>query len=435
MLFTSYKESIEWITGRLQLGITPGLERMYEMLERLGNPHLNIRAIHVGGTNGKGSTISFLQNILSAGGYSVGTFTSPYIVNYNEQFSVNGNPILNEDFVQVVSKVKEVVLEVEKLSCGAPTEFEILTAIAFYYFGIYKPQDFVLIEVGLGGELDSTNVITPLISIITSIGYDHMGILGNSLIDIARNKAGIIKEGVPIISTVLQEEAVEEIVRVAEMKKSPFYLLERDFFVEDFKSKEGELFSFCSPSKKFIQLQTSMIGCHQIFNASCALMAIELLQEKKIISISEQVIRKGLLNAKWVGRLEKLSDNPIVLIDGAHNEQGIQSLVETIQNHYVDRKIHVLFSALKDKEVSKMIVQLEPIASILTMTTFDFPRAHTKEELFELSKLYEGNTKIQFESSFQKAISEICKKIEKNDVLLITGSLYFISNVREYLVS
>ncbi|MBP0723894.1 bifunctional folylpolyglutamate synthase/dihydrofolate synthase [Bacillus sp. RG28] len=433
-MFTSYEESIEWITGRLQLGITPGLERMYEMLERLGNPHLKINAIHVGGTNGKGSTISFLQNILSAGGYSVGTFTSPYIVNYNEQFSVNGNPILNEDFVQVVSKVKEVVLEVEKLSCGAPTEFEILTAIAFYYFGIYKPQDFVLIEVGLGGELDSTNVITPLISIITSIGYDHMGILGHTLRDITKNKAGIIKEGVPIISAVTQNEAIEELVKVAKLKKSPTYLLEKEFFVEDFKTKEGELFIFCSPSQKIMHLQTSMIGCHQVFNASCALMAIELLQEKKIISVSEKVIRKGLLNAKWVGRLEKLNDNPIVLIDGAHNDQGIQSLVKTIQQHYGDRKINVLFSALKDKEVSKMIGQLEQIASTLTMTTFDFPRAHTKEELFELSREYEGNTKIQFESSFQKAISDICKKIEKNDVILITGSLYFISNVRKYFV-
>jgi dihydrofolate synthase/folylpolyglutamate synthase len=434
MLLTSYKESIEWITGRLQLGITPGLERMHEMLERLGNPHLKIRAIHVGGTNGKGSTISFLQNILSAGGYSVGTFTSPYIVNYNEQFSVNGNPILNEDFVQVVSKVKEVVLEVEKLSCGAPTEYEILTAIAFYYFGVYNPQDFVLIEVGLGGELDSTNVINPLASIITSIGYDHMGILGNTLSDIARNKAGIIKDGVPIISAVLQEEAVEEIAKVAEMKKSPIYMLEKDFFVEDLKSKDGELFTFSSPSKKLNQLQTSMIGCHQIFNASCALMAIELLQEKKIISISEKVIRKGLLTAKWVGRLEKLNDNPIILIDGAHNEQGIQSLVKTIQQHYGDRKIHVLFSALKDKEVSKMIGLLEQIASSLTMTTFDFPRAHTKEELSEVSKVYEYNKKIQFESSFQKAISTISMKIEKNDIILITGALYFVSNVREYLV-
>jgi len=434
-LFTSYEESIEWITGRLQLGITPGLERMYEMLERLGNPHLKIRAIHVGGTNGKGSTISFLQNILSAGGYSVGTFTSPYIVNYNEQFSVNGNPILNEDFVQVVNKVKEVVLEVEKLSCGAPTEFEILTAISFYYFGIYKPQDFVLIEVGLGGELDSTNVITPLISIITSIGFDHMGILGNTLKDITKNKAGIIKEGVPIISAVTQNEAIEELVKVAKLKESPTYLLEKEFFVEDYRSKEGELFTFCTFSQKIMQLQTSMIGCHQIMNASCALMAIELLQEKEIISISEKVIRKGLLSAKWVGRLEKLHDNPIILIDGAHNEQGIQSLVKTIQQHYGDRKIHVLFSALKDKEVSKMMEQLEQIASTLTMTTFDFPRAHTKEEISELSRVYEANKKIQFESSFQKAISEICKKIEKNDVILITGSLYFISNVREYLVS
>src|SRR5690606_15259339 len=210
-----------------------GLSRMEWMMERLGHPENKIKAIHVAGTNGKGSTVSYLRNILQEAGYKVGTFTSPYIEAFNERISVNGKPISNDEIVSLLQVIKPLAEELEETELGGPTEFEVITAMALYHFGQASDIDFVIMEVGLGGRLDSTNVITPLISVITSIGFDHMNILGDTIEEIAAEKAGIIKRYVPVITAVDQQKAIEVISKKAKEEKSPFYQLGTDFFILD----------------------------------------------------------------------------------------------------------------------------------------------------------------------------------------------------------
>ncbi|MFS0861741.1 bifunctional folylpolyglutamate synthase/dihydrofolate synthase [Fredinandcohnia sp. 179-A 10B2 NHS] len=431
----TYEDALSWIHSRLRLGIKPGLSRMEWMMERLNHPEKKIKAIHVGGTNGKGSTVSYLRNILQQAGYSVGTFTSPYIESFNERISLNGKPIRDEEIVSLLQVIKPLADELEQTDLGGPTEFEVITAMALYYFGTNPEIDFVIMEVGLGGRFDSTNVITPMLSIITSIGYDHMNILGDTLTEIASEKAGIIKEGKPVITAVDQEEAIQVISQKAKQTNSALYQLSKDFFIVDHKpSEQGELFSLKTPNDTYKNLFLSMKGAHQVNNASLAVMAIKLLVLEGVAKISEKELLKGLEETNWVGRFEQISTQPPIIIDGAHNPEGIKSLVDTIKTHLSDKKVHVVFSALKDKKLDNMISQLEEVADSLTFTSFDFPRAASSKDLYESSS---ASDSIRVIENWIEAIEISKNKLSnsENEVLLITGSLYFISNVRHYILS
>jgi dihydrofolate synthase / folylpolyglutamate synthase len=431
-MIRTYNEAVEWIHGRLKFGIKPGLERMEWMMERLGHPERRMKAIHVAGTNGKGSTVCYLRNILQEAGYSVGTFTSPYVEQFNERISVNGVPISDEEIVELVNVIKPLVEEVEQTELGAPTEFEVITAMAMYYFGKMNIQDVVIFETGLGGRFDSTNVIYPLISVITNIGFDHTHILGDTLREIAFEKAGIIKAGVPVITAVEQEEALQVIFEKAKAVKAKAYVLGSDFIIKDHEAIEnGEQFSVDTLFSKYQDLTISMIGSHQVKNAALAVMAADYLRVYYSFIIEEEALRSGLEKAQWIGRFEKVSDKPTIIIDGAHNPEGIDSLVATLKNHYHGRNIHLLFSCLKDKHAQEMIRKLEEIASTITFTSFDFPRAYTGEELWTMSehdnKTYNENWKVALEQAKEDA--------GKNDgVVVVTGSLYFISEVRKSLL-
>lgn len=431
----TYEDALSWIHGRLRLGIKPGLSRMEWMMERLNHPEKKIKAIHVGGTNGKGSTVSYLRNILQRAGYRVGTFTSPYIESFNERISVNGKPISDEEIVSLLQVIKPLADELEETDLGGPTEFEVITAMALYYFGTNLEIDFVIMEVGLGGRFDSTNVITPMLSIITSIGYDHMNILGETLTEIASEKAGIIKEGRPVITAVDQEEAIRVISDKAKQTNSAFYQLKKDFFIVEHKpSEQGELFSLKTPNYTYKNLFLSMKGAHQVNNASLAVMAIRLLVQEGVAKVSEKELLEGLEKTNWIGRFEQISTQPPIIIDGAHNPEGIKSLVDTIKTHLSGKKVHIIFSALKDKKLDNMISQLEEVADSLTFTSFDFPRAASSKDLHKSSSASDSICVI---GNWKEAI-EMCKKQlygRENEVLLITGSLYFISNVRHYILS
>ena len=426
----TYEEAIGWIHSRLKFGIKPGLERMRWMLEELGNPERHIKCVHLAGTNGKGSTLTYMRYMLENAKYKVGTFTSPYIETFNERISVNGTPIADEEITELVKMVKPVVEKLDETDLGEATEFEIITVMAICYFGKVNFCDVVLFETGLGGRFDSTNVIHPVLTIITNIGHDHMHILGNTLGEIAYEKAGIIKSGVPVITGVQDEEALQVIQKVAKENRANLYEMGNHFTALHKQSSEnGEQFDFTCPFASFEDVRIAMKGSHQVGNAALALMAVMYVKTYLSFLIEEEEIRTGLQEAYWVGRFEKLQSNPDIIIDGAHNPEGIESLVKTVKSHYKDKSVIVLFTALGDKQLHNMVGQLETIADEIIFTTFAFDRAISAGELASYAK---KESKLVFEN-WKEAIDTKVEMIGENDVFIITGSLYFISEVRKYI--
>ncbi|MCM2531501.1 bifunctional folylpolyglutamate synthase/dihydrofolate synthase [Neobacillus pocheonensis] len=430
-MFTTYKEALEWIHARLRLGIKPGLKRMEWMMERLGNPEARIKAVHIGGTNGKGSTVTFLRSILQAGGYTVGTFTSPYIEQFNERISVNGKSISDEDLLKLANIIRPLADELEETELGGPTEFEVITAMSFYYFAEVNKVDIVLFEVGLGGRFDSTNIIQPIASIITNIGLDHTNILGNSYEEIAFEKAGIIKEKTPIFTAAKHPGARRVIEEQAEKRQAPLYRLNQEFSITAHRTlANGEMYTLTTEFQIMEQLEISMLGKHQTENAALAVVAAQYLTQNGSIVVTEQAIRSGLKHAYWPGRFEIVSENPLIIIDGAHNDEGITALVDELSTRYADRSLHIVFAALKDKKLDQMISKLDQIASQISFVSFDFPRAAEAKDLFMIST---SQNKIAVEDNWGDYLDEVIKSIEPNSVLVITGSLYFISEVKPYL--
>jgi dihydrofolate synthase/folylpolyglutamate synthase len=430
-MFSSYKEALEWIHARLRLGIKPGLKRMEWMMEKLGNPEANLKAVHIGGTNGKGSTVTFLRSILQAAGYTVGTFTSPYIEQFNERISVNGKSISDEEVLRLANIIRPLADELEETELGGPTEFEVITAMSFYYFAEVNKVNIVLFEVGLGGRFDSTNIIQPIASIITNIGLDHTNILGHSYEEIAFEKAGIIKDRTPIFTAVKQPEALKVIEKQAEKRHAPLSRINQEFSITCNRSLEkGEMFTLKTMLQTIDQLEICMIGKHQTENASLAVIAAQYLNQQGSIVISDQAIRSGLKNAYWPARFEILSENPLIIIDGAHNDEGITALVNELSTRYADRYIHIVFAALKDKKLDQMISKLDDLANQISFVSFDFPRAAEAKDLFALSS---SENKIAVEDGWKAYLNEAIKTMEPNGVLVITGSLYFISEVKPYL--
>ena len=426
----TYEEAVGWIHARLRLGIKPGLQRMHHLLKELGNPHEKLKSVHIGGTNGKGSTVTYLRNILQDAGYTVGTFTSPYFERFNERISVNGIPIPDEELVTLVSLVKPIAEGMADSEWGEPSEFEIITAMSMVYFAETVKPDIVLFEVGLGGRLDSTNVITPLVSVITSIGMDHMNFLGDTIEEISSEKAGIIKDGVPVVSGVTQDAARKVIADAAKEKGSGLYQLGEDFHTERAPAAgRGERFHFIS-SGESSDLEISMMGAHQVQNAAIAVKTAAILQSQGEITVPDAALRNGLKKAYWPGRMEVVSDKPAVILDGAHNPEGIKALAATISERYSQKNVTILFSALKDKELNHMISLLEEAASEICFTTFSFPRVAGADELFDIS----DHPRKKKAGDWQQYLDEKLPVMDDGEVLFITGSLYFLSEVKPVLL-
>ncbi|MCA0171692.1 bifunctional folylpolyglutamate synthase/dihydrofolate synthase [Bacillus sp. RAR_GA_16] len=429
-MFQSYDEAVGWIHSLLNHGIKPGLERMEWMLEQLDHPERRLKTVHVGGTNGKGSTVTYMRTVLEESGYEVGTFTSPYIESFTERIAINGQPINEDDLIALCNRVQPLVEMAAVSPLGSPTEFEVITVIALMYFGTIAYPDLVLMEVGLGGRLDSTNIIHPLVSVITNVGYDHTHILGSDLKQIAYEKAGIIKSGVPLVTTAEKEEVRTLLHETTKAKSTKIYRLNEEFSVVDHKSDdEGEQFSFQSPYRKLDDLHIQMKGDHQVKNAGAALMALEYLRVFYGLHIEQDMVKRGLERATWPGRFEKVGSNPTIIVDGAHNPEGVQSLAQTLQQHYEKTKIHVIFSALGDKDIESMLKPLYPHIHTITFTTFDFPRAISAENLFHRATFSSKS----YEEDWKRAIETTIAQMGANDLLLITGSLYFVSEVRHFL--
>ncbi len=417
----NYLESLYWIHERTKFGIKPGVKRMEWMLEKLNNPQDNIKGIHVGGTNGKGSTVAYLRSALVENNYEVGTFTSPYIETFNERISLNGQPITNDEIVELVSRVKPVseTLELET-ELGNATEFEIITTMMFLCFGEIHPVDFVIIEAGLGIKNDSTNVFNPIISILTSIGLDHTDILGNSYLDIAKDKGDIIKPNTPIIYSVKNEDALKYIRDYAVEQNATPIELDREIVVV---SQDDE-FTYRYKDYELETIILNMLGDHQKENAALAITALIELNEAGIIELDFNKMIDGIENVNWVGRIEQVKDQPLMIIDGAHNNESVEALIDTIKYYYGRDQIDILFSAIKGKPISDMLDKLEEIASKFYVTDFNFPKALAKEEIIENKNI----ENVELVDDYTKFIENY-----NGHGLVITGSLYFISEVKARL--
>lgn len=416
----SYQEGLNWIHERMKFGIKPGVRRMEWMLGRLENPERNINGIHVVGTNGKGSTVSYMRNALNRNGYTVGTFTSPYIETFNERISVDGTPISDDDIVYLVDIVKPVseALEAET-DLGTATEFEIITMMMFVYFGKVRSVDYVVVEAGLGAKNDSTNVFQPIMTVLTSIGLDHTSILGDTLLDIAKDKSGVIKPGVPLVFSVKDDVSRDYIHTVLEENHAKGIELNRDIIMIP---ENGE-FQFQYGSYDFQDIRLGMPGRHQKENASLAIAALIELHERGKAVLDWNLMIQAIEETTWPGRIETINDDPLVILDGAHNNEAVDALVSTIGKQYPDRKITVLFSAIEGKPLATMLEKLEGMAHAFNVTDFDFPKALPKAAIYEKVKHPRRSMVddyIQFIEDFE------------GDLLLVTGSLYFISEIKQY---
>lgn len=412
----TYQEALEWIHSKLKFGIKPGLDRMQWMLHQLDNPQEKVSAIHVVGTNGKGSTTSYLQHIFSLSGYEVGTFTSPYIVDFRERISLNGQMISEEDFLTLIERVQPVVERLsEETTLEAATEFEIITVLMFEYFGNLHPVDIAIIEAGMGGLYDSTNVFKALAVVCPSIGLDHQAVLGQTYVEIAEQKVGVLKNRVPLIYAQEREEVQRVFTEKAKQTKSAIYELGLDFSV----TKTNQAFNYLG--QEYIKdIHLAMLGNHQINNASLAITTA-LLLASKYPKVTAKLIKEGLEQTHWIGRTELLKSN--VMIDGAHNKESIEALVEVAKT-YSDKTIHVLFAAIDTKPVDIMLDLLSKIGTI-QVTTFDYHNA------LPLEKYPKGYDRV---TSWEKWIEQMDLE-SPEDFYLITGSLYFISQVRPMLLS
>ncbi|ELY0461857.1 bifunctional folylpolyglutamate synthase/dihydrofolate synthase [Listeria innocua] len=426
MALKSYQEALDWIHGTLRLGIKPGLARMEYIMEKLNHPEKANKWVHIAGTNGKGSTLTFIRSSLEEAGYKTGTFTSPYIETFNERISVNGIPVSDQMIVDLANRIKPIAEELEKTVYGPPSEFEIITAMMFLCFAEYEPIDIGIIEVGLGGRLDSTNVLTPLISVITTIGMDHMEFLGNSIEQIAGEKAGIIKPGIPVISGVIQKEAQEVIINNAVRNNSNVAWLNKDFFIQN----RGDEITFkTSHGDEIPDITIGLLGIHQLNNAAVAIKVLQYLNTFSSYEINQSAIKQGLKKAFWPGRMELLDVKPFIMLDGAHNPEGVKTFANSIKTYPGHKKIIV--SILKDKNYQEMIALLKTIPDTeILLTTFDYPRAMSDYEVTQIGTI-EG---ISTNPNWKQALDDI-KEIKNDTKFFVTGSLYFISEVRKYLLT
>lgn len=438
--FTTYQEAVNWITELIPFGIKPGLKRMEYMMERLEHPHRRLKFIHVAGTNGKGSTCAYLTQVLIKSGYTVGSFTSPYITKYTDRIQCNGEDIPEEILKDIVNQLKPIADELALTELGAPTSFEITTALALVYFARYAYPDFVVMETGLGGRLDCTNIIFPIVSVITNIGHDHMDILGDTLDQIAIEKAGIIKAGVPVVSSVEQPQLIELLESKARDKQSKLYQLGKDYEYQLDDLRIDQLtFSFTGPFRTINPLVVSLNGEHQVKNAAVAMMTLEVLRQYYAVIIDDENLLAGLVETKWPGRLEMVQKTPRVLIDGAHNPEGAEILAKALTSIYPHEKLHFMMGMLSTKNHSDYLWHILPIVDTLIVSEPNFRKkmdAHLLAELVERLKSSRAKPGLQVivEPNWKEALNKLTELTGHDDLAVVSGTLYLISDVRSWIL-
>lgn len=411
-----------------RFGMVLGLDRMEELLRRLGNPQDDLKVIHVAGTNGKGSVSKYLEEGLSACGYKMGLYTSPYIERFNERIRYDGADISDEDLEYYGQKVVSAAEAMVADGLDSPTEFEVVTAIAFLYFA-GRQADITILEVGLGGIGDSTNVVKhPLASVITSISYDHMAQLGSSLAEIAVNKAGIIKTGCPVIANVPQRDAAKIIARKAYAMGSRLYDISGIHAAVFDETPFSQKVSMELYEKSYSDVEISMVGRHQAENLKTALATLEILRKSGAVKLDREALYEGLKRARQPGRFEVISEDSLVIIDGAHNEAGAQALQETMAQHFAGKKILLVAGILADKEIDSIVKFLTKITDHIIVTEPDNPRKLAAEKLAE--HVADFGAAAEVVSDVEAAVHRAKELADGYDVILFAGSLYLIGDVR-----
>ena len=408
-----------------------GLERMVELLALRGNPHLKLKVIHIGGTNGKGSTIAFLKNMLEKMGLRVGVFSSPYLIHYTDQIAINGESIPEARLESLMADYRLLLEGEHAQALQGTTEFEIITAIAYDYFAS-EQVDVAIMEVGMGGLLDSTNVCQPILTGITTIGLDHVALLGDSLEAIAEQKAGIIKQGVPLVTGHIVPEALAVIDRIAEEKDASRLAYGANYQVSHQKSVvTGEIFDYSSSVRQG-RFQTGLLGLHQIENAGMALALLDSYCQAIGQELTDNaLVAQALEETRWPGRLEVVSREPLMILDGAHNPHAIKALLATLKERFTDYQKEILFTCIKTKALEDMLDLLETLPDTkITLTHFEDSRATDEKVLKELA----DSRNLNYQSWQEFLDQKMTENEEKKTVRIVTGSLYFLSQVRAYLM-
>lgn len=391
----------------------------------LDQPQEKVNAIHVAGTNGKGSTIHYLKSALMSSGYRVGVFTSPSIQGLTGHIFVNDSPIPDKTMIHYVNIIHPLIQQLDE-EYNHPTEFEIMTAVAFLYFA--ESTDIALIETGMGGREDTTNCFQPILSIITNVAWDHTDYLGKTIESIAYHKAGIIKANRPVIAGELDKEAVSVIMDEASEKNAPLYLSSESFQYEiaGITTTSHQTFQWKSASGISMEIALQTPGIHQIRNVSLAIMALVIL-ERKGLSLDWKKCVNSLAAVRMPARFEQVHSKPAIILDGAHNPAGVRAFIETLTSYYSDMEKHLIFAAFKDKDLERMLGDLESHFSSVTLTTFPHSRAAGIEQL----KKFSHHPHVLFQSDWRQAIEQMSFQRE-NACYCITGSLHFIAIVRKY---
>lgn len=417
-MFDNINECINYIETRKRS--ERSLENMFKLCEFFGNPEKEVKMIHVAGTNGKGSVVTYMRNVLCAAKYNVGTFTSPYIEKFNERIQINGEFISDEDVIKYTNLIMSNEENIIAAGISYPSFFSFITLMAFLYFRD-KKVDIAIIEVGIGGLLDSTNVIIPEISIISNVSYDHMNLLGNTLQEIGSQKLGIVKKNVPFVT--IENEEINDLIKSTCEKNNSYLSLVKRNDIKNFTISLGNtVFDYLD----FENVKLNMSGLYQAENASLVIEASKILIDKGY-NITRQNIYAGLFNAFWLGRLEVVSNDPLIILDGAHNIDGISRLYEFLKEIKKDKYLRLVMAISSNKDKESMIDYIEDIADEIIFTTFNYKRSEDGKVLFDMcnikNKKYEENTDL--------ILDYVLDDKRSNIINCFTGSLYFVSEMRK----
>lgn len=453
-----YNYAFKYIYSLEKYGIRLGLERIKTLLKYLGNPQDKLNIIHVAGTNGKGSTAAITASILIKAGYEVGLYTSPHLVRFNERIRIDGREIPDKNIAELVERVRNASLQIGAHSPLQPTFFEFTTAMAFLYFAEEK-VDFAVMEAGLGGRLDATNVGMPLVSIITNIAKDHEAVLGNKIKDIAFEKGGIIKREGVLISAETKQAALGILRNECRKKRAVLYRLNKDFFVENplvpilkWEAKKSSTlkkngkggFTFKGRRWFYHGLTLNLLGRHQYLNAACALAALEILEEKGFC-ISESAVRKGLHGVSWKGRLECISKKPLIILDCAHNPAGAAVLRDALldlrmKNKNNKSKIILVLGVMADKDIKGILSILVPIADMVILTCPQLERAAPLDLLYKhvpayikLEKAGRYKDRVRLIEGVKDACLYAAAEAAADDIICITGSVFTAGEAKKAL--
>ncbi len=417
----AYDQALSYLYGLQKFGIKFGLSKTENLLRAFGDPQDGLRLIHIAGTNGKGSVAAMLASIFSRAGFRTGLYTSPHLVDFRERFQIDGCLIPKEVTLNLIAEVRSRTDPGEP-----PTFFEFVTAMAFLYFA-REQVDIGIIETGLGGRLDATNIIRPRVTVITPLGLEHQEYLGKTLARITEEKAGIIKAGVPLVTGVTQPSAREILVRTCREKDAPLFLAGRDFTT---RKTGGGTFTYVGFGRKLKGMRSGLLGDHQIRNAGLALSAA-LLWPEGPQEVREGDLREGLQSVSWPGRLELASQNPRIVLDGAHNPKAMGVLARVLPQVFEYKRLFLIIGVMQDKDISGVLAPIVPLADRIFLTRAEYNRSAAPEHLFSLIK--ENRERCRLFTGLAEALARAGKEAAPDDLICVTGSLFVVGEARNLI--